>query len=112
MSQDSAFRPAGPTVLVNASSSTAGTATQWSTGNMDQVYICNGSTRAIYLAFGSSTVQAAVPTSAVPSYGVAMPSSSSRCFTFGPSISNAGWISVVTSLDSSASVFITPGKGF
>ena len=112
MSFDAAFRPTGTTKLIIASSSTAGTATQWSTGGMPACFIVNSSTRTVYVAWGSSTVQAAMPTTAAPALGLALLSTASRCFQIGPSPDQSGWISIVTSLDSSAQVFVTPGIGF
>ena len=112
MSQDSAFRPSGNTVLVVATSSTGTAATNWSTGNMSGCYVSNGSTQPVYIAFGSSLVAAAQPTTSTPALGLAVPSSTAKCFTFGPNTANAGWISVVTSGGSSALVFVTPGIGF
>ena len=112
MSMDSAFRPSGNTVLVVATSSTGTAATNWSTGNQHQCWISNGSTTMVYIAFGSSLVAAGQPTTAIPTLGLALPSSSSHAFTFGPNTASAGWVSVVTSAGSSALVFITPGIGF
>lgn len=112
MSLDSAFRPAGNTVLVVATSSTGQLPTQWSAGNQAGCYIANGSTTMVYVAFGSSVVAASQPTTAAPCLGLAMPSSTARAFTFGPNTANSGWVSVVTSAGSSAFVFITPGFGF
>jgi len=110
MSQDSAFRPSGNTVLVAATSSTASIATNWSTGNMSQCWVSNQSTLAVWLAWGSSTIQAGIPTTALPCQGLALPSTVSRCFTLGPN-NNAAWISAVTSAGS-ASIYVTPGIGF
>lgn len=78
---------------------------------MATAYVANGSTAAVYLAFGSSTVQAAQATTALPSVGLQLPSSASRCFSVGPNPSNAGWVSAVTSAGA-ALVFVTPGIGF
>jgi hypothetical protein len=112
MSFDSAFRPTGLTKLVIASSSTAGTATQWSTGGMPSCYVANGSTSTLYLAWGTSNVQAAQPTTGTPALGLALLSTASRCFQLGPNPDVQGWISAVTSGGSGANLFITPGIGF
>lgn len=111
MSLDSAFLPLGNTVLVAASSSTAGTPTQWNTGNNSGCWVANGSTIGVYLAFGTSLVQAAQPTTTLPCPGLALPSSSAKAFTVGPNVTNYGWISAVTSAGS-ALVYVTPGLGF
>lgn len=110
MSQDSAFRPSGNTVLVVASSSTSALATQWNTGNMSQCWVSNQSTLAVWLAWGSSTINAAIPTTGTPCQGLALPSTLSRCFTIGPN-NNAAWISAVTSAGT-ANIYVTPGVGF
>lgn len=113
MSQDSAFKPAGPTVLVVGTSSTSGAnATQWSTGNQSQCWVQNGSTTTLYIAFGSSSVIAAQPTTSLPCVGLALPSSFGRCFTIGPSTSQCAWVAAATSAGSSALLFVTPGVGF
>lgn len=110
MSFDSAFRPCGNTVLVVATSSTGQLATNWSTGNMSQCWVSNQSTLAVWLAWGSSTVAASIPTTGTPSLGLALPSTLSRCFTVGPN-NNVAWISAVTS-GGSANIYVTPGIGF
>ena len=111
MSQDSAFRPQGNTVLVAATSSTGQAATNWAPGNQSQCYVANISAVPVYLAFGTSNVAVSLPTTGTPSLGLALPSSGYRCFTFGPNTANAGWISAMTT-NGSASVFVTPGTGF
>jgi hypothetical protein len=110
MSLDSAFRPAGNTVLVIATTSTSAQATQWSTGNMSGCWVSNQSTLAVWLAWGSSTINASIPTTAAPSQGLALPSTLSRCFTIGPN-NNAAWVSAVTT-GATANIYVTPGIGF
>ena len=110
MSQDSAFRPSGNTVLVVATSSTGQTPTLWSTGNMSGCWVSNQSTLAVWLAWGSSAIAAGIPTTAAPCAGLALPSTLSRCFTLGPNNAVA-WISAVTS-GGSANIYVTPGYGF
>ena len=114
MSMDSAFRPAGNTVLVAATSSTGIAPTNWSTGNMPNAFVTNASSVSAWIAFGSSAASgfASIPTTSTPSLGIQIPSSSYRCFTFGPNTANCGWISAVTSAGASASIFVTPGIGF
>ena len=112
MSFDNAFRPApaaNGTILVVASSSTGVQATQWSTGNMPTCYCVNNGTVPVYLAWGSSTVLAQIPTTGAGG-GLALLSTLSRCFQIGPN-NNAAWVSAVTTAGS-ANVYITPGYGF
>jgi hypothetical protein len=101
-----AFQPSGPTCLVAASSSTASTPTQVSTGNQQGMHIVNASTATlcVYVAAGSSTVQAACPTTAVPAVGLCIPAQGYVNISSPP----AGWLSAATS-GGSASVFATPG---
>ena len=79
---------------------------------MPACWLVNSSTRTVYVAFGTSSVQAAMPTTAAPVQGFAFLSTAARCFQMGPNPDASGWVSIVTSLDSSAMVFITPGIGF
>lgn len=112
MSFDSAFRPTGLTVLVVGTSSTAGTrvATQWSTGNMSGCWVVNNATVPVYLAWGSSTVQANIPTTGIPNTGLALLSTMGKAFQIGPN-NNAAWIDACTSAGS-ANIYVTPGIGF
>jgi hypothetical protein len=103
-----AFQVSGATCLVAASSSTASTPTQVSTGYEQGMHIVNASTASlpVYVSAGSSTVQAAAPTTATPAQGL--------CILAGQAINlwtpPAGWLSAATS-GGSASVFATPGYG-
>lgn len=99
-----AFQPSGNTALIAASSSTASTPTQVSTGSQAGMYVANPSTIPVYLAFGSSLVQAACPTTAVPCPGLCLAVGDARPFATPP----AGWLSAATSAGS-ALVFATPG---
>ena len=110
MSQDSAFRPVGNTVLVAATSSTGQAATKWNTVGMSGCWVSNQSTLAVWLAWGSSSVAASIPTTLTPSLGLALPSTLSRCFSLGPN-DNLAWISAVTT-GGSANIYVTPGIGF
>lgn len=106
-----AFQPQGNTVLVAASSSTASTATQWSTNNgIFGVRCVSGSTIPVYCAFGSSLVQAAAPTTTLPCVGTPiMPNQPTAIFsiTSNPTYS---WVSAATTAGS-ALLFVTPGFG-
>ena len=113
MSFDNAFRPSpadAGTRLVVATTSTAGTATQWSTGGMPTCFVVNNGTVPVYLAWGSSTVQAQVPTTSAAG-GLALLSTLSRCFQLGPNATNVGWVSAITTAGF-ANCYITPGYGF
>jgi hypothetical protein len=104
---NTAFQPSGTTKLIAASSSTAGgEVTQVSTGGQQGMYVFNGSTgsQPVYVAAGSSSVQAAVPTTAVPANGTPIPPLQGRNIATPP----AGWLSAVTSAGS-VNVFATPG---
>lgn len=99
-----AFQPSGNTALIAASSSTATTATQVCTGSQQGMMISNPSTVPVYVAAGTSSVQAACPTTAVPCPGLCVPNGQMRPLTTPP----GGWLSAATSAGS-ASVFATPG---
>lgn len=98
------FQPNGNSALIAATSSTASVATQVCTGSQQGMYVANNSTVQAYLAFGSSSVQAACPTTAVPAPGLCLLAGASRAFATPP----AGWLSAATSAGS-ASIFATPG---
>lgn len=102
-----AFQPSGTTKLVAASSSTAGgEVTQVSTGSQQGMRIVNTSTGTVpvYVAAGSSSIQAACPTTAAPASGLCIPAQGYVDLATPPS----GWLSAVTSAGS-VSVFATPG---
>jgi hypothetical protein len=109
MSNDS-FRPAGNTVLLSVTTSTALGPTQWNATSMPAAYVANNSTNAVYLAFGSS----AAPAASVPTTGgaasVCLLAGESRVFGPGPGITNKGWLSAVTSA-ATASLYVTAGTG-
>src|SRR5260221_10537419 len=82
------------TKLVAASSSTASSATQVCTGNEQGLYLATISTIPIYVAVGSSSVQAACPTTATPCIGLCIPASAPpQHLTVPPQ----GWLSAATS---------------
>ena len=102
-----AFQPSNAnTQLIAATSSTASVATQVCAGSQQGMAVANPSTLPVYLAFGSSSVQAAVPTTAVRAPGLCLPAGNHRAFATPP----AGWLSAVTSAGS-ANIFATPGFG-
>lgn len=102
------FQPSGNTCLVVGSSSTASAATQVSTGGQFGMHVVNASTASlpVYVAAGSSSVQAACPTTSVPAGGLCIPAGQYVNLLTPP----AGWLSVATS-GGSAFVFATPGLG-
>jgi hypothetical protein len=95
-----AFQPQGYTYLGATSYTTGGTA------SVQGAYVYNASTAQVYLAFGTSSVQAAVATTSLVANGLGMPSSSVQKFTVPPNC----WVSAATSLGSGA-VYITLGFG-
>lgn len=102
-----AFQPSGTTKLIAASSSTAGAElTQVSTGSQQGMRVVNTSTGTVpvYVAAGSSSVQAACPTTAAPATGLCIPAQGFVNLATPP----GGWLSAVTSAGS-VSVFATPG---
>lgn len=106
MSNES-FRAQGATQLILTSSSTGQVAQQIGAGNTVAALLSNPSTSPVYLAFGSSAIAAAVPTTAVPAPGMCLPAGRERVFNTGP---QGNWCSAVTSAGS-APVFATPGSG-
>lgn len=104
------FRPQGNSILVLTSSSTGQPAQQISTAGIVETYIANSSTVPIYVAFGSSLVAAAVPTTATPAAGMCFPSGSGGVLATGPN-PTVNWISAVTSAGSAPGVYATPGSG-
>lgn len=109
MSNES-FRAAGLSVLVAASSSTSAAPTQVVLNNgLPTVYVANPSTVPVYIAFGTSSVTAGCPTTAVPCAGLCLPSGQGQAFNAGPAVLTS-WLSAVTSAGS-ASIFATAGTG-
>lgn len=107
MSNES-FRIAGNSVLVAASSSTGQSATQLSSGGGSPTcYVANPSTSPVYIAFGSSSIAAGVPTTSTPSLGLCLPVGVARPFNAGP---DTFWLSAVTSAGS-ALIYATAGTG-
>jgi len=103
------FQIANATKLVAASSSTGLAATQVCTGQEQGMFVSNPSTVAVYLAIGSSSVAAAMPTTGTPSFGVCLPPSGFRSF---DTPGTNGWLSAVTSAGAAApGVLATPGYG-
>lgn len=107
-----AFQPQGNTYLIAASSSTSGTATQYSTVNANSgVLVTNPSTVTVYVAFGSSTVQSVVPTTSTPNVGIPFPGGTARTFNLSANPTNM-WVSAVTSAGTAApGLFVTGGFG-
>lgn len=103
------FRPQGNTILVLTSSSTGQLAQQVSTSGIVETYVSNPSTVPIYIAFGSSSIAAGAPTTAIPAAGMCFPSGSGGVLATGPN-PTVNWVSAVTT-SGSAAVYVTPGSG-
>ena len=112
MASFESFQIQGPTVLVAASSSTASTPTQVSTGSQQAAWLNNPTTTPIYVTVGISsapagvTLQAAVPTTNVPTVGMCITNVSPKVISVPPTC----WLSAATSAGA-ASLFVTPGFG-
>ena len=100
-----AFQVAGLTQQI-AATSAGSAAVQVSTGSQQATLVSNPSTQAIYFAEGSSSVQAAFPTTGIPAMGACVPAGRERVFTTRPQ----GWLSAATSAGS-VPFFATPGSG-
>lgn len=107
-----AFQPQGNTVLIAATSSTGVAPTQLSTGNVMGCRLANPTTVLVYVAIGSSTVQAAAPTTAAPALGMPLqPSQPPQTFNFSPSLAS-NWLSAITTGGSGLpGILATPGFG-
>ena len=111
------FQITGNTVLVAASSSTGLAPTQLSTspGVVQGVRLCYPTTAGtgvpIYVAFGSSSVAASVPTTSAPSAGFPVPAGGQVTLYASGSLTY-NWLSAVTSAGTAApGLFATPGYG-
>jgi hypothetical protein len=108
------FAPSGNTVLIVATSSTGVAATQMaSTPGVSHVLrvsvpSTSGVGVPVYLAFGSSSVAASVPTTAGSAGIPVMAGVRAAMFTVSPSTAN-NWVSAVTSAGS-VNLYITPGS--
>lgn len=107
MSQLDPFKPNGNTFQITASTATGQLSTAACYGTAMRVV--NQSTSVpVYVAFGSSAVQAVVPSSATP--GVGSPVLPQTSQVFGMTGSQT-WMSVIASSAAGASVNYTPGTG-
>lgn len=105
-----AFQIQGATVLVAASSSTGLPPTQVSANFVTGALLVNPSTVPIYVAFGSSSIAASVPTTSLPGFGACIRAGADRAFNIGPSPINSQWCSAVTSAGAaSPGLLVTPG---
>lgn len=111
-----AFQPQGNTVLVAASSSTGAAATQISTNpGVAGLRITYPTTTnlavPVYIALGSSSVAAAVPTTSAPAAGMPISPGADVRLSYPQNLTN-NWISAVTSAGTAApGIFVTPGFG-
>lgn len=100
-----ASSPGGLTSAIVASS--AGSApVQVNTGSQQGMWIGNPTTSPVYIADGSSGIQAAYPTTSTPGAGLCIPAGLAGPFTVDPH----GWLSAATS-SGTATIFATPGFG-
>lgn len=87
--------------------STAVVATQVCTGGQQGMYVANPSTIAAWLAAGSSSIQAAIPTTATPGLGICLPAGQQFTFAVAP----GSWLSAASS-GNAAVIYATPGNAF
>lgn len=77
---------------------------------MSGCWVVNTSTAPLYIAWGSSTVQANVPTTAIPNTGLCVLSTMGKAFQIGPN-NNAAWCDICSTAGT-VNAFVTPGVGF
>ena len=106
MSQLDPFKPNGNTFLVSGTT-TAALSTAACGGTAMRV-VNQSSAVTAYVAFGSSTIAAVVPSSATPGVGAPVLPLTSQVFGMAGSQS---WVSVIASSAAGASVNYTPGTG-
>lgn len=105
MSAIEAFNPQGNTILIIATT-TASAATQVSTGNVSGIRIATIGAATAYVAIGSSTVQAVLPTSSTPATGIPLLSNSAETFSARP----GSYVSAITT-SGTQSIYATAGEG-
>jgi len=102
------FKPSGTTKLINAT--TAGAVlTQVCTGGEEGVFISNPSTVPAYIAFGSSSIVAAVPTTGTPATGLCLLGQGERTF-WMPGGAAHGYLDAISTAGT-VPLFATPGIG-
>ncbi len=102
---DGIFKPCGNTILISASSD-ASAGQQVSTGSVPNARLFAPAGN-VWVAIGTSSVAAAVPTTAVPSNGVLLPTAVPTVLDIGPN----AYLSAITTAGASGLVYITPGLG-
>lgn len=105
MSHMHSFMPEGATSLI-AVTSTPSTAAQISSGNVAGVLITNLGSVVAYIAMGSSTVSAALPSTSAPATGSPVLPNSAATYEVRPGF----YLSAVTSAGTAA-LYATPGSG-
>jgi hypothetical protein len=101
------FLTQGNTLIVASTAAAATAAVQPSTGSIQGMRIVNLSTNDAYVAFGTSTATASVPTTASPSTGhQPILQRSERTFNTPPNV----WVSAITTAGQ-ANLAFTPGFG-
>jgi hypothetical protein len=102
---DGAFKPGGNSILI-AVTSDASVGRQVSTGSIPNARFLATSGSA-WVAMGSSSIAAVVPTTAVPANGVLIPSAIPFYLDIGPNV----YLSAVSSAGATATLYVTPGLG-
>lgn len=100
-----AFQPQGNTSLI-AATTTASAGIQPSTGAIVGMRVATVGSGPAYLAFGSSTVAAALPTTSTPGAGFPIQPNSVETFNFAPNT----WLSAITT-GGTVQVYATAGFG-
>lgn len=100
-----AFQPQGNTALI-AATTAASVGIQPSTGSIIGMRLAVVGSVPVFVAFGSSGVVAALPTTAVPGTGIPMQPNSVETFNFAPNT----WLSAITT-SGTAQLYATPGFG-
>lgn len=102
--------PSGLTKLISAT--TAGAVlTQVCTGGEQGVLLVNNSSGAVFVAMGSSSVVAAVPSTAVPATGICINANTNRAF-WMPGGPNMGYIDAIGNVTGvTVKLYATPGFG-
>jgi len=97
-----AFQAQGLTYAIAAGNA----AVQVSTAGQQGLYVANPNAQAVFLAFGSSAVTAAAPTTAAPSTGLCLPAGRERTYSIPP-----GCYMAAATTGGAATVYATPGYG-
>ena len=100
-----AFIPQGDTALITGST-TATAATQVSTGGAYGMLVTNITSQLCYVAFGGSTITAAIPSSGTFANGIPFPGGAIQVLNPGPN----RYVSIISTAGAPVVTF-TPGEG-